>query len=135
MIYIDKCRTDLGVTVDEWAVDDRCRFSDSGKVGIGTGVRVLDITDKFGDVLVRLVISDSCLLHLLDAECRLLRCLLCVDRITEMIYSLDLDAVLSAAFHILAELCVYRLCVSFTKDCELDAVCCYSGKVYIALPI
>lgn len=40
MIYIDKCRTDLGVTVDEWAVDDRCRFSDSGKVGIGTGVRV-----------------------------------------------------------------------------------------------
>ena len=50
MIYIDKCRTDLGVTVDEWAVDDRCRFSDSGKVGIGTGVRVLDITDKFGDV-------------------------------------------------------------------------------------
>lgn len=35
MIYIDKCRTDLGVTVDEWAVDDRCRFSDSGKVGIG----------------------------------------------------------------------------------------------------
>lgn len=60
MIYIDKCRTDLGVTVDEWAVDDRCRFSDSGKVGIGTGVRVLDITDKFGDVLVRLVISDSC---------------------------------------------------------------------------
>ncbi len=41
----------------KWAVDDRCRFSDSGKVGIGTGVRVLDITDKFGDVLVRLVIS------------------------------------------------------------------------------
>ena len=31
MIHIDKCRTDLGVTVDEWAVDDRCRFSDSGK--------------------------------------------------------------------------------------------------------
>ena len=60
MIYIDKCRTDLGVTVDEWAVDDRCRFSDSGKVGIGTGVRVLDVTDKFGDVLVRLVISDFC---------------------------------------------------------------------------
>ena len=59
MIYIDKCRTVLGVTVDEWAVDDRCRFSDSGKVGIGTGVRVLDVTDKFGDVLVRLVISDS----------------------------------------------------------------------------
>ena len=47
MIYIDKCRTDLGITVDEWAVDDRCRFSDSGKVGIGTGVRVLDVTDKF----------------------------------------------------------------------------------------
>ena len=57
MIYIDKCRTDLGVTVDEWAVDDRCRFSDSGKVGIGTGVRVLDVTDKLGDVLVRLGMS------------------------------------------------------------------------------
>lgn len=34
MIYIDKCRTDLGVTVDEWAVDDRCRFSDSGKAAL-----------------------------------------------------------------------------------------------------
>lgn len=50
MIYIDKCRTDLGISVDEWAVDDRCQFSDSGRVGIGTGVRVLDVTDKFGDV-------------------------------------------------------------------------------------
>ena len=32
MIYIDKCRTDLGISVDEWAVDDRCQFSDSGRV-------------------------------------------------------------------------------------------------------
>lgn len=70
MIYIDKCRTDLGVTVDEWTVDDRCRFSDSGKVGIGTGVRVLDITDKFGDVLVRLVISDSCSDNVSRFSCR-----------------------------------------------------------------
>ena len=70
MIYIDKCRTDLGVTVDEWAVDDRCRFSDSGKVGIGTGVLVLDITDKFGDVLVRLVISDSCSDNVSRFSCR-----------------------------------------------------------------
>ena len=59
MIYIDKCRTDLGVTVDEWAVDDRCRFSDSGKVGIGTG-----------DVLVRLVISDSCSDNVSRFSCR-----------------------------------------------------------------
>ena len=81
------------------------------------------------------IFSETCLLHLLDAECRLLRCLLCVERIAEMIYSLDLDAVLSASIYILAELCVYRLCVSFTENCELDSVCCYSGKVYIALPI
>ena len=81
------------------------------------------------------IFSETCLFHLLDAECRLLRCLFCVECITEMIYSLDLDAILSAAIHILAELCIYRLCVSFTEDCELDAVCCYSGKVYIALPI
>lgn len=38
MIYIDKCRTDLGVTVDEWAVDDRCRFSDSQQVLLQGGV-------------------------------------------------------------------------------------------------
>lgn len=60
MIYIDKCRTDRGISVNEWAVDDYCRFSDSGVVGVGTGTRVLEITDQFGDVLVRMVISDSC---------------------------------------------------------------------------
>ena len=45
MIYIDKCRTDLGVTVDEWAVDD-------------------------SDVLVRLVISDSCSDNVSRFSCR-----------------------------------------------------------------
>lgn len=45
-------------------------FSDSGKVGIGTGVRVLDITDKFGDVLVCLVISDSCSDNVSRFSCR-----------------------------------------------------------------
>lgn len=83
MIYIDKCRTDLGVTVDEWAVDDRCRFSDSGKVGIGTGVRVLDVTDKFGDVLVRLVISDSCSDNVSRFSCR--RCCLMNKELLEPI--------------------------------------------------
>ena len=100
-----------------------------------TATQVTALIMAGASVVAYIIFSETCLLHLLDAECRLLRCLLCVDRITEMIYSLDFDAVLSAAFHILAELCVYRLCVSFTKDCELDAVCCYSGKVYIALPI
>ena len=37
---------------------------------IGTGVRVLDITDKFGDVLVRLVISDSCSDNVSRFSCR-----------------------------------------------------------------
>lgn len=70
MFILISAAPDLGVTVDEWAVDDRCRFSDSGKVGIGTGVRVLDITDKFGDVLVRLVISDSCSDNVSRFSCR-----------------------------------------------------------------
>ncbi len=60
MIYIDKCRTDLGISINEWFSDDNCRFSDTGKVGMDTGTRVLDITDKYGDVLVRLIISNSC---------------------------------------------------------------------------
>lgn len=70
MIYIDKCCTDRCISVDEWAADDRCQFSDSGRVGIGTGVRVLDVTDKFGDVLVRLVISDSCSDNVSRFSCR-----------------------------------------------------------------
>ena len=60
MIYIDKCRTDLGLSVGEWAVDDYCKFSDTGVVGPSTGTRVIELTDRFGDVLLRFVVSDSC---------------------------------------------------------------------------
>lgn len=60
MIYIDKCRTDLGISVSEWNCDDYCKFSNTGVVGPGTDTRVLDVTDRFGSLLIRIVVSDSC---------------------------------------------------------------------------
>lgn len=58
MIYIDKIKNDYHV--GEWFTDDHCRFSDSGVVGPSTGTRVIEITDRFGDVVCRLVVSDHC---------------------------------------------------------------------------
>ena len=56
-IWIDKMPLKNGVTLNEWHTDDHAKFSSDGCVGIYEEKRVIEINDKYGDVLCRFVIG------------------------------------------------------------------------------
>lgn len=56
-VWIDKMQTHKGISLSECHIDDCTRFSPSGRVGIDKEKRVLEINDKYGEVLCRFVIG------------------------------------------------------------------------------